>query len=68
MVPSRQDANKEAVVRDEGEDAYVRWRLAWEKRWASEDRRIQELDQRIEGVRNTLPQRGRSRSPGPGMS
>lgn len=54
-------------MRNEGEDAYVRWRLKWEKRWASEDRRIQELDQRIEGVRNTLLNRGRgSRSPGPG--
>lgn len=76
VIPSHQHVNKEAVVRNHGEDAYVRWRLAWEKQRRKEDERIQELDRRIDGLRSTLPNRGsgsggrsggrrRSRSPRP---
>ena len=73
VIPSHQDVNKEVVVRNNGDDAYVRWRLAWEKQRGKEDERIQELDRRIDGLRNILPNRGsgsgsgrRSRSPSPG--
>jgi hypothetical protein len=68
MTPeSHQDLHKEVVPKDS--DAYLRWRLAWEKQWVQEDKRIQELDRRIDRLKNTLPQRGSgSRSPSPGPS
>ena len=63
---SHQDGHKSSVPPDS--DAYMRWRLAWEKQRAREDRSIQELDRKIAALKNNLPQRGgrsRSRSPGP---
>jgi len=49
-------------------DAYMRWRLAWEKQWAREDSSIQELDQKIAALKKNMPgrrngSRSRSRSP-----